>query len=240
MTSTPVAEAILFWTLAPVAVLAAVGMLAVRKAVHSALLLALVMLCLAAFYVARGAVFLGVVQVVVYAGAIMMIFLFVLMMIGTEAADSPAGRARTQRVAAILVGLGFGTVLVAAIGRALSSGGVAAGRGVPPGDAAALARLIFTRYVWAFEASSALLLTAVLGAMVLAHRERTEPRLTQRERSELRFRSLPTGGRAGPLPSPGVYARRNAVDVPARLPDGTPAPNSVPGNGSATERTGAP
>ena len=84
--------------------------------------------------------------------------------------------------------------------------------------------LIFTRYVWAFELTSALLITAAVGAMLLAHRERFDRRKTQRELATERFAA---GGYPTPLPNPGVYARHNAVDVPARLPDGSAAPTSV-------------
>jgi NADH-quinone oxidoreductase subunit J len=80
-------ETIMFWILAPVAVLAALGMLLVKKAVHSALLLAWVMITLAIFYIAQDAVFLGIVQIVVYTGAVMMLFLFILMLVGVDASD---------------------------------------------------------------------------------------------------------------------------------------------------------
>lgn len=86
--------------------------------------------------------------------------------------------------------------------------------------------MLFSRYVFAFEVVSLLLITAALGAMVLAHRERMEARPSQRQLAEARFRpgsTLP----GAPLPGPGVYARHNAVDVPALLPDGTPASVSV-------------
>jgi NADH-quinone oxidoreductase subunit J len=92
------------------------------------------------------------------------------------------------------------------------------------GNVEGLAALIFTRYLWAFELTSALLITAALGAMLLAHRERFDRRKTQRELSIERFAP---GGHATPRPSPGVYARHNAVDVPARLPDGSDAHDSV-------------
>lgn len=86
-----------------------------------------------------------------------------------------------------------------------------------------LASLIFTKYVFAFEITGALLITATVGAMVLTHRERTERAKTQREMSEDRVRSnhLP------PLPAPGVYARHNAVDIAGLLPDGTPSELTV-------------
>src|SRR5699024_1342602 len=83
---------------------------------------------------------------------------------------------------------------------------------------------IFTRYLWAFELTGALLITATVGAMILAHREQVGPVRTQRMRSNERFR---TGRHVTPLPPPGVYARDNAVDAPARLPDGTYSALSV-------------
>jgi NADH-quinone oxidoreductase subunit J len=91
------------------------------------------------------------------------------------------------------------------------------------GNLGGIATLIFTTYVFPFEATSALLITAALGAMVLAHRERTSAKLTQRDLSRRRIAS----GRPTPLPSPGVYALHNAVDMPALLPDGTPSELSV-------------
>ena len=72
---------IVFWALAPLTVLAAVGMLVVKKAVHSAILLAFVMIALAVFYIMQEAPFLGIVQIVVYTGAVMMLFLFILMLV---------------------------------------------------------------------------------------------------------------------------------------------------------------
>ena len=87
-----------------------------------------------------------------------------------------------------------------------------------------LAALIFTRYLWAFELTGALLITAALAAMVLAHRERFERAKTQRELAEERFRP---GGHPTPLPNPGVFARHNAVDIQARLPDGSGSELSV-------------
>jgi NADH-quinone oxidoreductase subunit J len=87
-----------------------------------------------------------------------------------------------------------------------------------------LAALIFTKYVFAFEITGALLITAAVGAMVLTHRERTERPKTQRELSEQRVRE---GKHVPPLPAPGVYARHNAVDIAGLLPDGTPSELTV-------------
>ena len=221
-------EAVVFWVLAPVAVVCALGMVLVRSAVHSAVLLAVVMLSLAAFYTAEAAPFLAVVQVVVYTGAVLMLFLFVLMLIGVDTTDSLVETLRGQRVAAIAVGLGFAALLVIALAGALGSfhpKGVA-GAEADKGNVVAIAELLFSRYVFAFEATSALLITAGLGAMVLAHRERVTPRRTQLERMRER---VATGGAAmAPLPGPGVYADHDAIDTPALLPDGSVAATSVP------------
>jgi NADH-quinone oxidoreductase subunit J len=222
-TDTGTGEAVTFWLLAPLAVLASLGMLASKRAVHSALLLAFTMLCLAVLYLVQDAPFLGVVQVVVYTGAVMMLFLFVLMLVGVDSADSLVETLRGQRVASVLAALGFGALLVFGLGDALTTNEGLEGANAD-GNVQGLANLIFSRYVFAFEVTSALLITAALGAMVLAHRERHEARTSQRDLSVQRFRG---GQHPAPLPSPGVFARHNAVDTPALLPDGTPAETSV-------------
>jgi NADH-quinone oxidoreductase subunit J len=213
-----------FWILAPLAVLAAIGLVAARKAVHGALMLAVVMICLAVLYLLQDGPFLGVVQVVVYTGAVMMLFLFVLMLVGIDSSDSLVETLRAQRVLAIVVGLGFGILLIGGLGNAATTAFVGLDDANAVGNVEALAELLFLDYVWAFELTGALLITATVGAMVLAHRERVRPRATQRELAERRFRE---GGRATPLPSPGVYARHNAADVPALLPDGSFSGESV-------------
>ena len=100
-------EAVMFWILAPIAVLSALGMLLVKKAVHSALLLAWVMITLAIFYIAQDALFLGIVQIVVYTGAVMMLFLFILMLVGVDASDSLTETIPGLRAIAITAVLGF-------------------------------------------------------------------------------------------------------------------------------------
>ena len=223
MTSTT--EAVTFWVLAAIAVAGAIGVVAARKAVYSALFLAATMISFAVLYVAQDALFLGVVQVVVYTGAVMMLFLFVLMLVGVDSSESLVETIRGQRVAALLAGLAFGILLIAGVGTLSAGGFVGLTDANSGGNVQGLAVLIFTKYLWAFELTSALLITAALSAMVLAHRERIERRKSQREQAEERFR---TGG-AHPTTwsSSGVYARHNAVDVPARLPDGSDSDISV-------------
>jgi NADH-quinone oxidoreductase subunit J len=221
---TSTTEAVLFWVLGTVIVGSAIGVVSATKAVYSAIFLAITMINLAVLYIAQDAVFLGVVQVVVYTGAVMMLFLFVLMLIGVDSSESLVETIRGQRISAIVVGIGFGILLIGAIGNASVSGFTGLGQANAGGNVEGLAVLIFTRYVWAFELTSALLITATLGAMVLAHRERFDRRKSQREMAAERFAP---GGHPTPMPNPGVYARHNAVDIPARLPDGTGARTSV-------------
>ena len=217
-----------FWILAPIMVLAALGILFVRKAVHAAMLLAIVMLSLSVLYLALDAPFLFAVQIIVYTGAILMLFLFVLMLVGVDASDSVVETIRGQRFLAILGGLLLGSVFVLGLSQ-LSLGPVvgldAANAG---GNIPAIANILFSRYVFAFEVTSALLITAALGMMVLAHRERLEPKSTQASLAAQRLRDYADSGKhLGPLPTPGVFARHNAVDTPALLPDGTASEASV-------------
>jgi len=217
-------EQVGFWILAPLAVVAATAMVFAKNAVHAALFLAGVMLSFAGLYALQDAPFLAAVQVIVYTGAILMLFLFVLMLVGVDSADSLVETLRGQRVAAFVLGLGFAGLLVGEIGGAVSD---APAQGLAQvnaeGNVVGIARLLFTRYVFAFEVTSALLITAALGAMVLAHKERHEPRQTQKQRSRARF----TGSHPYPLPGPGVYATHDSIASGALLPDGRVAPDSV-------------
>ena len=222
--------AVAFWLLAPVMILGALGMILARKPVHSAMCLAAVMISLAVQYAAQEAPFLFVVQIIVYTGAILMLFLFVLMLVGVDVRESLVETIKAQRTLAVLAGLGFGALLVFAVGNAIVGPriGLGAANAENGGNTQGIAALIFNRYVFAFEATSALLITAAVGAMVLAHRERlTKPR-TQADLSQSRMkRYAETGQHPGPLPTPGVFARHNAVDTPALLPDGTVSELSV-------------
>ncbi len=219
---------IAFYVLAPVMVLAALGILVVRKAVHAALLLAVVMISLAVLYAVLEAPFLFAVQIIVYTGAILMLFLFVVMLVGVDASDSVVETIRGQRAMAIAAGLSLGTIMVVGVAQ-LSLGTMVGLESVnAPGNIQALADLLFSRYVVAFEVTAALLITAALGAMVLAHRERLTPKPSQADLARQRLQAYAaTGKHPGPLPPPGVYARHNAVDTPALLPDGSPSTASI-------------
>ncbi|MBO0845220.1 MAG: NADH-quinone oxidoreductase subunit J [Nocardioides sp.] len=217
-----------FWILAPVMVLAALGILFVRKAVHAALLLAIVMLSLAVLYLTLDAPFLAFVQVIVYTGAILMLFLFVLMLVGVDASDSVVETITGQRFMAVVAGLLLGAIFVIGLGQVTLATATGLSGPNAPGNIPALANLLFSKYVFAFEVTSALLITAAVGAMVLAHRERLEPKATQAMLAAQRMQDYADSGKhLGPLPTPGVFARHNAVDTPALLPDGTASEASV-------------
>ena len=217
-----------FWILAPVMVAAALGILFVRKAVHAAMLLAVVMLSLSVLYLALDAPFLFAVQIIVYTGAILMLFLFVVMLVGVDASDSVVETIKGQRVLAILGGLLLGAIFVLGLSQITLGPVVGLDQANAEGNIPALANILFSRYVFAFEVTSALLITAAVGAMVLAHRERLTPRATQADRAAERVRAYAESGtHLGPLPPPGVYARHNAVDTPALLPDGTASEASI-------------
>ena len=219
----PLYDTALFWILAVLAVSAAVAMIVVRHAVHCALMLAVVMLCLAVMYVMQGAPFLAFVQVIVYTGAVLMLFLFVVMLIGVTSAESLKETIRGQRLWASLAGIGLAVLLVVGIGHAAIGSAAPTTSAQGNDNLTGLAQLIFTTYVFPFEVTSALLITAALGAMVLAHRERTSPKPTQRQVARRKIES----GQVAPEPPPGVYALHNAVDMPAMLPDGSTTNRSV-------------
>ncbi len=232
MTMVPMvsADSVAFWLLAPVMILGALGMILSRKPVHSALCLAAVMISLAVQYAAQDAPFLFAVQIIVYTGAILMLFLFVLMLVGVDTADSLVETIKGQRALAVLAGVGFGALLVFAVGNAVvdSPIGLASANAEDGGNVQGIAALLFNQYVFVFEATSALLITAAVGAMVLAHRERLTPKASQADLAAERLRRYAeTGQHPGPLPTPGVFARHNAVDTPALLPDGSVSELSV-------------
>ena len=223
-----------FWILAPVALIGAFGMVLARNAIHSALFLVLTMLSLGVFYILQSGPFIGLVQIIVYTGAIMMLFLFVLMLVGRDASDSVIETLRGQRVAAILLGIGLAALLCTGLYRALQHQTPAtttlndakSGANVTDnGNVQGIAHLLFTNYIFAFELTSALLITAALGAMVLAHVQRNkEDKLNQPQRMRKRFEP---GNYPAPKPGPGVYALSDSVATPARLPDGSSSERSI-------------
>lgn len=217
-----------FWVCAPVMVLAAIGIVILRKPVYSALCLALVMICLAVQYAALDAPFLFVVQIIVYTGAILMLFLFVVMLVGVDAKDSMVETIKEHRLLSGIGVVALATMLIFAVGKALVS--------VPGGldtanqnsNTMGIAQLLFGEYVYAFESTAALLITAVVGAMVMAHGERYKKKVGQAETAKQRIQAYAEDGvHPGPLPASGVFANHNSIETPALLPDGSVSELSV-------------
>lgn len=226
-----------FWLLAPIMVLAALVMVFAKKPVHSALSLAVVMICLAVQYASQEAPFLFVVQIIVYTGAILMLFLFVVMLVGVDSTDSLKETLKGHKVAAMIAALAFVVLLILAVGNAVTTGVIGTDYPVGLGQAntaggnnvKSLAELVFTKYVILFEATSALLITAAVGTMVLAHGE-ADKKKSQRERVTDRMAAYAEhGSHPGVRPNSGVYARTNQIGAPALLPDGTVAQDSISG-----------
>lgn len=226
-----------FWLLAPIMVLAALVMVFAKKPVHSALSLAVVMICLAVQYASQEASFLFVVQIIVYTGAILMLFLFVVMLVGVDSTDSLKETLKGHKVAAMIAALAFVVLLILAVGNAVTTGVIGTDHPVGLGQAntaggnnvKSLAELVFTKYVIVFEATSALLITAAVGTMVLAHGE-ADKKKSQRERVTDRMAAYAEhGSHPGVRPNSGVYARTNQIGAPALLPDGTVAQDSISG-----------
>ncbi|MGP7959662.1 NADH-quinone oxidoreductase subunit J [Sanguibacter sp. A247] len=222
MTST--GEAVLFWVLAPAMVLGALGLVFARKAVYAALSMIFVMVSLAVVYVMQQAEFLGIVQVVVYTGAVMMLFVFVLMLVGVDASTSAVETIKGQRWIGVLMGLGLGTLLITVTSRATLPAAVGLDSANSETNPAGLARILMSDFVLDLEIVAVLLVTAALASLVLTHRRRLTPKIGQAERAE---RRLLAGEHPVNLPAPGVYARHNAMDVPALDPEGNPIEASV-------------
>ena len=164
---------VVFWVFAPIALGSAIAMLLMRNAVHAALLLVVNFFCLAVMYLLLDAPFLFAVQIIVYAGAIMVLFLFVIMLLGVDRGEDLTERLIAQRPVAIALGIAV-VVEVAVAVRA----GVGFATKAPPGfdavnaggNTQALAKVLFTRYFFPFEVTSVLLIVAAIAAMVLAQR----------------------------------------------------------------------
>ena len=224
-------EAVLFWVIGPLMVVAALALLFASKPVHAAVGLIFVMIGMAFLYTALEAPFLGVVQVVVYTGAIMILFVFVLMLVGVDAADSVAETIKGQRWIAVALGLGLVSVLVGVVVTANLPDAVGLAGANEQTNPVGVAYEIFGQTVFALELVGVLLITAALGAITLTHKEPLAAARDQKATVRLRMRAYARGEGSQvltPMPAPGVYALHNAADVPALDPHGNPIDISVP------------
>lgn len=218
------AEAVLFWCLAPLMVLAALGLVMARKAVYATICMVFIMISMAVMYIANQAPFLGIVQVVVYTGAVIMLFLFVIMLVGVDRSDSMVETLKGQRFIGWLLALGLGITLVTFIARLGLSGGQGHTAETMANNPALLARTLLSNYSFPLELVGVLLVTAALAALTMTHKRSLKKRIGQKELADAR---VAAGARLTPLPNPGVFAQRNAMDVPALDPYGNPVESSV-------------
>ena len=225
-------ETILFAVVALITVACGLGLLTAKRAVLAAANMIGIMICLAVLYIAGGAPFLGITQIVVYTGAVMTLVLFVIMMVGVggeepvTAAGSPAGK-----WIVVTLGAGLAVVLAAVVWRTVfpiatdDDGQVLAN----PSDPSELAVVLFGDHVVIMELTGILLIIAAVGALTLTHRQRIRPRMTQRAQMEAKMRAFADKGRhPGQKPMPGVYAATNAAAAPALGAEGTALAESVP------------
>jgi NADH-quinone oxidoreductase subunit J len=173
---------VVFWVFAPISIASAVGMLVMRNAIHAALFLVVNLFCIAVMFLLLDASFLFAVQIVVYAGAIMVLFLFVIMLLGVDSGVSVRERLLGQRPLAIALAVAFIAELFVAV-----RAGIGFATHAPPGFEAvnqpgntqALSEVLFREYFFPFEVTSVLLIVAAIAAMVLARRQ--APAVTQAE-----------------------------------------------------------
>ncbi|MGO1713871.1 MAG: NADH-quinone oxidoreductase subunit J [Ancrocorticia populi] len=223
-------ETLLFFAIAIVMIVLAIfGLLITRRAVYSAGSMIAIMVCLAFLYTMLEAPFMGVVQVAVYTGAILMMFLFVLMMIGVDSSDTTHETLNWQRPVAVLGGLGFVVIAIGAILGAHTPEAVGMKEANSPTNPESIAQSIFGNHVLTLELVGTLLVVAALGAMVLTHREKTHPELTQPELVDAKMEAYAATGRhIGQKPPTGVYAESNSAANPALTAGGVEVEESVP------------
>ena len=194
------ADLILFWVFAPLSVASGIAMLLMRNAVHAALFLIVNFFCLAIFYLILGAPFLFAVQIIVYAGAIMVLFLFVIMLLGVDGReDLRERRLIAQRPLAIALGVAFVLEVFFAVRASIGFSRYApAGfdKVNEGGNTRALARVLFHKYFFPFEVTSILLIIAAIAVMVLAQRKSRA--VTQAE-MEAHNAALEPAGEPGPV-----------------------------------------
>ncbi len=165
-------EVVLFGIFATLALAGALGVVLMRNPVHSALCLVSVLICIAVLFIIQDAQLLAAVQVIVYAGAIVVLFLFVIMLLGVDREESLTDSLRVQRPLAIGLGLiSAGALIVLNTGHWATGASSARGVATPKvGNVKAVSESLFTTFLWPFELTAVLLVIAVVGGVVLARR----------------------------------------------------------------------
>jgi len=156
-----------FFAIAAIAVASALGLILRPNAIHGALFLVVNLGSVAALYLMLGAEFLAAAQVIVYAGAIMVLFVFAIMVLIPGKEEAGPDPRRGARLVALPVG---GLLLLVLVFVVVSRWNAPRGAVVPSGSASAVGRLLFTSYLFPFELTSVLLLAAMVGVLLLARR----------------------------------------------------------------------
>lgn len=215
-------QTVFFWVAAVLMVALALGVLFCRTAVHSAVCMVGVMLLLAMMYASQGAYFIGVVQVVVYTGAVMTLILFIIMMVGVAASDNYLRTRRYLRWSAFCAG-GFGALLIAVmlVKAYLPKYGevpdmpTAAAQGSTDSNPVKIAMSLFTEHIYTMEVIGCLLIIAVVAAVSLTHGDRLHRLFKQPETAQARMEDYAKRGiHPGQQPIAGVYQTSNATDSP--------------------------
>ncbi|QPL05777.1 MULTISPECIES: NADH-quinone oxidoreductase subunit J [Actinomyces] len=222
-------ETVLFAVVALLCVACAIGLLVSRRAVTAAVNMIGVMIGLAILYMANEAPFLGVVQVVVYTGAVMTLVLFVVMLVGVGGDEPVVGTGgRVGRAAMVAAALGFALLVGAVVARTVfpTPRGLVDSAAATPGY---LAVVLFGEHVVTMELTGLLLIVAATGALTLTHRERIRAKITQRSLMLDRMKAYKnTGAHPGQKTMTGVYAATNAAAAPALGADGEAVEEAVP------------
>jgi len=170
--------AVLFFAFSAIVLGGAFGVILARNPVHSALFLVLALIAIAGFFLLQDADLVAIVQIIVYASAIVVLFLFVIMLLGVDRREAFEEPRRLQRPAALALGLLLVVEVLVLAGRHWVTGAHSQ-RGAlnSPGDGIVhnLASRLFTDFIWPFEITAALLVIAVVGSVVLARRSRQKP-----------------------------------------------------------------
>ena len=215
-------QTVFFWVTAVIMVALALGVLFCRTAVHSAICMVGVMLCLAMMYASQGAYFIGVVQVVVYTGAVMTLILFIIMMVGVAASDNYLRTRRFLRWGAICAGA-FGAIFVAVmlVKAYLPKFGqvpdmpTGSPQGTTDSNPVKIAMSLFTEHIYTMEVIGCLLIIAVVAAVSLTHGDRLHKLFKQPETAQARMEDYAKRGiHPGQQPAAGVYQTTNATDTP--------------------------
>jgi NADH-quinone oxidoreductase subunit J len=235
-------QALVFFSIAVVVIATAVAMLLSQNAVHSVLFLVANFAAVAALYMTLGAPFIALAQVTVYAGAIMILFLFVVMLLGAErlpGKEPLRGQRLLAGVVFVALLLEGGTIMVLRTNGSLASLTPPTGTFANPAD---IGMALFTQYTLPFELTSVLLVVAAVGAIVLTHRSRQEQRFSSQSASSI-SPSAPGAGRSSgeaisiPTPLSSPIQTQSSPNTPAgsggaqRPSSGVSSTNAEPGQG---------